>query len=165
MKQDIYMKRIDRIFNNDKFRNYIHVIEEKETDRIYCRHGIDHLLDVARLAYIFALEDKADVSKELIYAAALLHDIGRADVDNEGIDHHKLSCRYAKDIIIEAGFDDRETDEIIEAISLHNSDKTEKNGLALYIYRADKVSRDCYNCKAIDTCYWKPEEKNMNIEY
>lgn len=159
------MKRIDRIFNNDKFKNYIRVIEEKETDRIYCRHGIDHLLDVARLAYIFALEDKADVSKELIYAAALLHDIGRADVDNEGIDHHKLSCRYAEDIIIEAGFDDSEAEEIIEAISLHNSDKAEKNGLDLYIYRADKVSRDCYNCKAIDTCYWKPEEKNMNIEY
>ncbi len=159
------MKRIDRIFNNDKFKNYIRVIEEKETDRIYCRHGIDHLLDVARLAYIFALEDKADVSKELIYAAALLHDIGRADVDNEGIDHHKLSCRYAVDIIREAGFDKCEENEIIKAISLHNSDGKEKKGLALYIYRADKISRDCYNCKAIDTCYWKPEEKNMNIEY
>ncbi|RHV31485.1 HD domain-containing protein [Coprococcus sp. OM04-5BH] len=159
------MERIDRIFNNEKFKNYIRVIEEKETDRIYCRHGLDHLLDVARLAYIFSLEDKADVTKELIYAAALLHDIGRADVDDEGIDHHKLSCRYAVDIIREAGFDKCEENEIIKAISLHNSSNKKKKGLSLYIYRADKLSRDCYNCKAIDTCYWKPEEKNMNIEY
>ena len=57
------MERIDRIFNNEKFKNYIRVIEEKETDRIYCRHGLDHLLDVARLAYIFSLEERVAVSK------------------------------------------------------------------------------------------------------
>ena len=36
-----------------------------------------HLLDVARLAWIFNLEANQEISKERIYAAALLHDIGR----------------------------------------------------------------------------------------
>ena len=34
--------------------------------------------NVARLMYIYALEEHLELPKELIYAAALLHDIGRA---------------------------------------------------------------------------------------
>lgn len=38
---------------------------------------MEHFLDVARLMYIYNLEDQAGFSKEMIYAAGLLHDIGR----------------------------------------------------------------------------------------
>ena len=30
---------------------------------------------------------------------------------------------------------------------------------------ADKISRQCYSCKAIDQCYWSDSKKNMEIEY
>lgn len=49
---------------------------KKKKDRIFCGHDMGHLLDVARLAWIFNLEANQEISKERIYAAALLHDIG-----------------------------------------------------------------------------------------
>jgi len=30
---------------------------------------------------------------------------------------------------------------------------------------ADKLSRNCFLCNAIDKCYWKDEEKNMDVKY
>ncbi len=43
----------------------------------YCRHGLEHLLDVARISYIQVLEDGLDYDENVLYAAALLHDIGK----------------------------------------------------------------------------------------
>ncbi|MGN0395668.1 MAG: HD domain-containing protein, partial [Coprococcus sp.] len=86
------MDKINAILNNHEYRSYINKIKENETDRRFCCHGIEHCLDVARIAYIINLEEKLDIKKELIYAAALLHDIGRADKSDAGKNHHELSC-------------------------------------------------------------------------
>ena len=70
------MERIDKI--RPSFMEMAHgTAKEAEKDRIFCKHGIEHLLDVARIAYIENLEQNCGVSKEWIYTAALLHDIGR----------------------------------------------------------------------------------------
>ena len=49
-----------------------------EHDREFCCHQITHLLDVARIAYIKNLEAGLGIDKELIYTAAILHDIGKS---------------------------------------------------------------------------------------
>ena len=79
------MERVDRIIRNETFIWNMKKLLRLEQERIYCRHDMDHLLSVARIAYIKALEERIPVSKELIYAAALLHDIGRAAQYETGI--------------------------------------------------------------------------------
>ena len=75
MEQRIIMKRIDQILSHPVFREQFALLQEAEKDRIFCRHTMEHFLDVARLMYIYNLEDQAGFSKEMIYAAGLLHDI------------------------------------------------------------------------------------------
>ena len=71
------MTRVNRIWNHSVYQSSLHNIEELERERIFCGHGVRHLLDTARLAYIENLEMGLCISKDMIYAAALLHDIGR----------------------------------------------------------------------------------------
>ena len=71
------MKRVDKVMNHPVFRENMEKIEQAELDRFFCRHGLQHILDVARIFYILALEQKLNADKELIYATAVIHDIGR----------------------------------------------------------------------------------------
>ena len=73
------MKNIDRIINHPLFIMSMKKIHDYEIDRVFCCHGIEHSLDVARVAYIANLEQNLGFQKEMIYAAALLHDIGDGD--------------------------------------------------------------------------------------
>ena len=70
------MKRVNRILAHPRFQIYKEEIKKWEEDRPFCGHDVSHLLDVARIACILSLEEKCEVSKEYIYTAALLHDIG-----------------------------------------------------------------------------------------
>ena len=79
-------------------------LAEYEKDRIFCRHGMEHLLDVARIAYIENLENNRGISKEIIYGAALLHDIGRYLQYTEGIPHEKAGEELALEILKDSGF-------------------------------------------------------------
>lgn len=157
--------RIDGILNNKKFRSLMEQIEKKEADRIFCCHGLNHSMDVARIAYIINLEEQLSVSKEMIYAAALLHDIGRADPENTGVDHHLLSSAFAEEILLEAGFDDEERTQIQTAIATHNTDGIHRQGLPYLLFKADKLSRQCFDCSAYEACYWKDTEKNKGVQY
>lgn len=135
-------------------------IENKEKGRIYCRHGIDHCLDVARIGYIFALEKGIDISKELIYSAALLHDIGRS-VQKE--DHDIIGAEIAEDILKECSFSTGDISLIVSAIKEHRNDTDDREDLSGIIRRADKLSRACYSCKAYNSCYWSEERKNKEV--
>ena len=68
-----------RILKNRSYTSLIENIEKKERNRFFCRHGMEHLIAVARIAYIISLEEESGISKDIIYAASLLHDIGRAE--------------------------------------------------------------------------------------
>ena len=41
-------ERYNRIVQNEEFNRLLDEIEALEADRIYCRHGLEHLLDVDR---------------------------------------------------------------------------------------------------------------------
>ena len=94
------MKRIHKIQNHPIFREQYQLLVEAEKDRIFCRHTMEHFLDVARLMYIYDLEDGAGIDKEIIYAAALLHDIGRFRQYEEGVPHDVASAQIATVILL-----------------------------------------------------------------
>ncbi len=167
MNFDYSMTRVNRIVNHLDYRNYLMRLRELEKDRKFCCHNLTHFLDVARIAHIINLEMKLNINVELIYAAALLHDIGKAVEDPENIGHSKLSANLAEPILYDCGFLDREIECIVDAILNHNNE-TIKNSmaynLACLLYRADKLSRPCYMCDASDLCYWSLENKNLQLK-
>lgn len=81
------MDRVNQIWRHPVYQEHYKKIQELESERIFCRHTPEHFLDVARLMYIYALEKHLELPKELIYAAALLHDIGRAQQYQYNIPH------------------------------------------------------------------------------
>lgn len=160
------MDRINRILQHPLFRTYMQANAQKEKDRIFCRHDMKHVMDVARIAYILNLEEAYGYQKEQIYAAALLHDIGR-HVQYETKEKHALvSARLAPDILRACGFSQKESDAVIDAIRTH-SDKTligEKTLQGL-LARADQLSRACYCCLAKEQCDWNEERKNNIMQW
>lgn len=98
------MDRVNQIWNHPLYQDELNKLQLLETDREFCRHTPEHFLDVARLAYIRALEENAPVSKELIYCAALLHDIGRARQYEDGTPHDEAGAAIAGQILNELGF-------------------------------------------------------------
>ena len=203
------MDRVNAICGHPLYLSKMNTIRRAEAGRIYCRHDMQHLLDVARLMYIRVLEGEGDgsfpasrekgnekgsffvsqeagkgnepvLSKELIYAAALLHDIGRADQYENGTPHDVAGAEIARSILKDCGFDPEEISMITEAISGHRGteehcgrgNKQEANAGNQYdliafsrlLKEADKKSRLCFACEARDTCKWPDDKKNMEIE-
>ena len=160
------MKRIDRILNNPTYTDRINEIYTAEETRVFCRHGYDHLLAVARIGHIINIEEKLGLDQEMIYAAALLHDIGRfSKRESEGVSHRLASVEIAFPILIDAGFDDIEANQICDAIRLHGDKPFDPATLAGVIYRADKLSRNCFRCDAYADCNWPEDMKNKGIIY
>lgn len=157
--------RINIILNNKFYIECIKKIENYEKDRIYCKHNIEHFLDVARIAYIINLENKLNIKKDIIYAAALLHDIGRLKQYEQGIPHNIAGCELSIDILKSANYNEEEINEITKAISEHRNLDNNENKLASIIYFSDKKSRNCFKCSARESCNWKEENKNFNIIY
>lgn len=102
------MERINKISEHPLWKLHMTQLKEAEKDRIFCKHGIEHLLDVARIAYIENLEQNCGVSKEWIYAAALLHDIGRFLQYSKGISHEEAGAELAEEILKDCGFNKEE---------------------------------------------------------
>lgn len=188
-----HLPRVNRILGDEEYLKYIHEIEELERDRIFCRHNMEHFLNVARIACLLDHEDSYDVSKpvdshdalkpagspdtskpigshgtsswaEIIYAAALLHDIGRGHEYLTGVRHEEESARLAPPIIRRAEFNDEEEGLIISAIANHRNKECPEGRLDSIIYRADKLSRPCYYCKASQLCHKTDDKKNLELK-
>lgn len=158
------MDRVNQIWKHPLYQTELHKLQLLEADRKFCRHTPEHFLDVARLAYIRALEENYSVSKELIYCTALLHDIGRARQYEDGTPHDEAGAVIAEQILKELGFSPEEIQAIVSAIRGHRAE-TNQTILGQLIYRADKKSRNCFSCKAEPECYWSSAKKNMTIQY
>ena len=160
------MERADRILAHPGFRRALEEVERLEVDRIFCRHGLEHLLSVARLMRIFNLEEGLGLDPERLYAAALLHDIGRGEQYARGIPHEEAGVALAGPILTDCGFTAQERDEILTAIGGHRSRTGgSPSELGRLLYRADKQSRPCFACPASEQCNWPEEKKNHSLEY
>lgn len=156
------MERVWRVISHPSYQENLRKNMEAEKTRVFCVHGMQHFLDVARLAYIFKLERGYEVSKEFIYAAAFLHDIGKWKQYLEGKPHEIASAELAESILTDAGFWLEEREQMIHAILAHrNEDGADE--LSEILYDADKISRSCYMCEAKAECNWNNEKKNLKV--
>lgn len=158
------MERINQIMAHPFFVSGQKRIEELEVDRVFCRHGLSHSLDVARILYIKALENEYRIPKDILYAVALLHDIGRVAEYETKASHHEAGAKLARTILEDCGYTKEECDLITEAIASHKEPHG-KTILCKLLYEADKLSRNCFQCKAASQCYWSEEKKNREIRY
>jgi uncharacterized protein len=145
------MKRVNELLRDPEFLEHMRKNREAEADRSYCRHDLNHALDVARVAHILNLEGKLGLDKEVVYAAALVHDIGRWMEYASGIGHDQASQALAEGLLKKSGYSGRETEDILEAVGSHRREGS-ASPLSDLLYRADKLSRNCSVCGAISTC-------------
>ncbi|MGK0465997.1 HD domain-containing protein [Clostridium sp.] len=162
---DDYDSKINLIIENHIFQKNMLSIEVFEKHREFCKHDLQHFLDVARIMYIMNLENIFNLPKHIIYATALLHDIGRAKQYENGTPHDIASVQIAKNILLQCKYDTREINEILEAITKHRNNLGNPNTLPYLLYKCDKLSRNCLNCKATVNCNWKENKKNFKLTY
>lgn len=178
------MDRINKIIKNELYLEFIDKIKECEKSRIFCKHDPVHFMDVCRLAEIdwlnYRFKEMSDsqetrsasersdlryITREMLYACGLLHDIGRWQEYENGVSHEIASANLAWDILTDSGFDDEEVKRVTEAIRNHrNKAVAEDLTLSGFLYRADKKSRPCYLCEAESECNWFINKKNMEIK-
>lgn len=160
------MERINRIVQNPQYQACIAKNRAAERERIFCKHDPAHFMDVARIGQLINLEEGYNLQKELIYAAALVHDIGRYRQYADGTPHEEASALLAPEILYASGFDEKETSVIIDAVRHHRDSMIrDERSLRGILYRADKLSRACYSCEAEKMCDWKAGKKNLTIKY
>ena len=162
------MDRVNAIWKHPLYQKYYARIEELEQNRVFCRHQMPHLLDVARIAYIRNLEDDMGFAKDVVYAAAVLHDIGKALQYEARIPHELAGVDIAEQILAdlpaEAAYTTDEKRMILTAIKGHRRLREDPEPLEKLLYESDKASRMCFACPAEAQCDWSREKKNMEIE-
>ena len=158
------MERVDAVLRHPLFTEHIQKNMASEATRIFCKHDLPHALDVARIAYILCLEEGLDAPKETVYAAAILHDITRWRQYAEGVPHNESAVVPAALILRECGFAPEEISMICGAI-LHHRDGAGDETFAKLLYRADKLSRACFDCPAAAECNWDDSRKNLILRY
>ena len=160
-------RRLSFICDHPLYVSSYQKLEKLEKNRIFCRHQMDHLLDVARIAYILDLKMNLGICQDLIYAAALLHDIGKGQQYEEGIPHEIASAQIAKQILEDMPpefiFSDEEQQEILSAIRYHRKLRSDPAPLEFLLYKGDKMSRACFACPAEPECNWNDTMKNKEI--
>lgn len=157
--------KINSILKNPIFIEKLNKLNSLERTRVFCIHGIEHSMDVARIGYIIILEENLNIKKELIYGAALLHDLGRVMEYENGTPHDEGSIVLAKEILKDTEYTECEVNEILNAISSHREKNIKKTLLGEILYKSDKLSRLCFSCKAEKECHWSKEKKNLKIKY
>ena len=156
------MDQIESIRCHPLFQQEYQRLWAAEQDRVFCRHDMEHLISVARLMYLYCLEEGTEIPKDLLYATALLHDIGRYEELTRGTPHEIAGARLAGEILDDCHFPAREIQRVQAAILSHRQAGI-RDPLALYLYRGDKRSRLCFACPAAAACYWPDEKKNLQI--
>lgn len=162
---DARMETVEAVRSHPLYQEHLARLAELERDRVFCRHGIGHLLDTARIAWIFNLEYNLGFRKEAVYAAALMHDIGKDEQYERGIPHEEASARIAREILDDMGaaFDESECDAIVAAIREHRRLPERASLLGTMLYDADKASRTCFACPAREDCSWSSEKMNLSV--
>ena len=81
-------------------------------------HGLDHLTNVASHALVLAKKYKA--SREIVVAAALLHDLGRNNPKLHGKKSSQYSAFLAEPLLKKVGYSDQDIKLILQIISEHD---------------------------------------------
>lgn len=148
------MARVNKLLDLDDYNFHIQKIKNLEKERRFCQHGFEHNLNVARIAYAYTLEKGEGILKEVVYAAAFLHDIGRWVEYETGEDHAEVSVRLALSLLEMSGFKLEEIQVILQGIREHRRHhEQDLTPLGEALARADDWSRDCRHCTEQALCY------------
>ena len=159
-----FMPLADSVLENSLFRECIGKNRKYEKKRKFCKHNMTHLLNTARIMQILAFEENSDISRDIIYAAALLHDCGRWKQYEDNTPHEIAGAELADKILDECSCSPELKEIIINAIKNHREGGSDDE-LAKLLYRADKLSRPCFRCKWAKKCSWDDEKKNSELRY
>mgnify|MGYP002508293439 CR=1 FL=1 len=118
------MKYVKRLLEETEYLQWVEELEQAEAERIFCRHGLSHSLDVARIGWILTLErgqagtgKPGEALKEKIYLTALLHDLGRLSEAKQGTPHHRAGAALAEQLLARIQYPKEDRQEILAAIS------------------------------------------------
>lgn len=171
------MKRIELLMKDPLYQEYLQRNTTTEEEHLYCKHDLQHMIDVARICYILVLEHgdldffiteagltSRLAAKEVIYAAGLLHDVGKWQEYRTGTDHAAYGARISRDILNHALFNENEISIITQAIYEHRNVSRDMSFLGEKVHRADNLSRVCFRCEARDNCY-KYKRREPGTDY
>ncbi|MCL6561001.1 MAG: HD domain-containing protein [Firmicutes bacterium] len=160
------MERVERVLEDPFYRECLACNADRESGRIFCRHDFQHMLDVARIAYIMVLEaceperiaDSCNLAslpalREAVYAAGLVHDIARWIQYDTGEDHALAGARLAGPLLVRAGFNTVEVGLVTSAVREHRSSAEKTTLLGKILCLADDLSRPCGRCAVKGECY------------
>jgi hypothetical protein len=167
------LNRTERLKDDPCYKKCLILNGEREKDRPFCRHDFRHMLDVSLISQkiiaengnlaLFAGEKGLPVAsaEEVIYAAGLLHDIGRWRQYDTGEDHALAGALMARAILERCGFLKNEIEIITRAIKEHRRSGPGTSYLGRVICLADDLSRPCGTCKARSGCYKSGYMENL----
>lgn len=161
------MKYVERLLENEVYLQTMGQIHDMEKKRVYCHHGFNHVLDVARISYLINLEMGFGYEKEFLYLCALLHDIGRAREYLTGVAHEEAGTKLAKKILDEIEYPEELQAAILKKVADHRHAPTPQEGINEdnFFWFADKKARNCFACNVADTCNWPMEKRTKHIEW
>lgn len=163
-----------QLLQDQEYLAMVKRLEQQEKQRLFCRHGLSHFLDVARIAWIRILEQTAQESmdmehlaqqKDQIYLTALLHDLGRLAEYNhtQSHGHAQEGAHIAEKFLKRIGYPEHKVQEIVNAVREHSKEVKTNQDLSDKIQIADNCSRNCFFCEAQEQCYWSEERRNKTI--
>lgn len=157
------MNKVNLIWHHLLYQFHYQNLQVSEYQYIFVNHTLEHFLDVARIAWILNLEEHAGMDKEIIYATDLLYDIGRYEQLHSGRPHNEIGAELSRKILFDCEFIDADIDVITWTIYQHRTKTENESLLSFYIYKADKMLRNCFNCEVESECNWESEKKNRII--
>lgn len=163
------MPRVQAVWEHPVFQRELARLGALEQDRVFCRHGVQHLIDTARIMWARNLELGLGLDREVVYATALLHDVGKATQYESGEPHELAGERLAGEILASlpegVHFSDDERAAMLTAIRGHRRLRDGAEPLERLLYQADKASRACFACspEVRAACSWSESKKNLII--
>ncbi len=157
------MEYVRKLLQETDYLKQMKQLEELEKERRFCRHGLAHALDVARIAWIKVLEEQLCCEKEDVYLTALLHDIGRIREYQEKVPHHEAGVELAEEFLRMIDYPIEKRQRICLTIGEHREKNKLNDDFINIIKKADNSSRNCFCCEAAKECKWSMERKNQTI--
>lgn len=137
--------------------------EAVKSELVSSAHSIEHTERVHNLCMHLA---SVDCDKDVLLAAAILHDIARVREDNDSsgkTDHAILGARMAEPILRKAGFPENKIPAVLHCIRTHRYKSSEKPHTqeAKILFDADKV--DSVGAIGIARSFMWIERNNASI--
>lgn len=159
------MEYVNKLLAHPEYLKMLKELETLETERIYCKHDLDHCLHAARIVYILNWEYQLGISKQAIYLWGLLHDMGRIEEYRNHTSHEVAGVCIARKLLTEIDCPKDLTEYVIKQIASHRQVPAENEGITEenVFWYGDKKSRNCYVCPTADNCNWDMGKRTNKI--